>query len=97
MTADRPAPPDDLERELDPELLEALESHDPETLRAVGRYVDELASWKEHTQGDDLEGLEYPADVPDRASVTVTEIDGTEYLYYQWREGDEIRSKTETR
>lgn len=36
----------------------------------------------------------YPADVPEHASVSVTEIAGTEYWYYQWREGDEIRSKT---
>lgn len=35
-----------------------------------------------------------PADVPERASVSVMEVAGTSYRYYQWREGDEIRSKT---
>ncbi|WP_436346904.1 hypothetical protein [Natronorubrum sp. FCH18a] len=38
--------------------------------------------------------LEYPADVPERASVTVKEIAGTTYHYYQWRDGDRIESKT---
>ncbi|MXV63688.1 hypothetical protein GS429_16800 [Natronorubrum sp. JWXQ-INN-674] len=38
--------------------------------------------------------LEYPDDVPERASVTVKEIGGTTYHYYQWRDGDRIESKT---
>lgn len=43
---------------------------------------------------DGVEPDAYPDDVPERASVSVTEIGGTEYYYYQWRDGDEIRSKT---
>ena len=42
----------------------------------------------------DIDDLEYPSDVPDRASVTVKEIAGTTYHYYQWRDGDRIESKT---
>ncbi|ELY48763.1 hypothetical protein [Natronolimnohabitans innermongolicus] len=38
--------------------------------------------------------LEYPAGVPPRASVTVKEIAGSTYHYYQWRDGDRIESKT---
>ena len=38
--------------------------------------------------------LEYPSDVPERASVTIKEIAGTTYRYYQWRDGDRIESKT---
>ncbi|WP_265107936.1 hypothetical protein [Halosolutus halophilus] len=43
------------------------------------------------------EDVPIPEDVPDTASVSVEEIAGTKYYYYQWREGDEIRSKTVTR
>lgn len=35
-----------------------------------------------------------PADVPERATVSVMTVAGTNYCYYQWRDGDEIRSKT---
>ena len=46
-------------------------------------------------EADDATGdAEYPADVPERASVTVKEIAGTTYHYYQWRDGDRIESKT---
>ncbi|ELY39228.1 hypothetical protein [Natronorubrum tibetense] len=42
----------------------------------------------------DVDDLEYPSGVPERASVTVKEIAGTTYHYYQWRDGDRIESKT---
>lgn len=128
-THDRPSPPDDLDRELQ-EQLAALETYDPDRLRAVGRYLEELAAWKASTDeshatastdaaadgidaiereasersdrngdedtadGVDDADVEYPADVPERASVTVKEIAGTTYYYYQWRDGDRIESKT---
>ncbi|WP_254765064.1 hypothetical protein [Natrinema marinum] len=102
MTADdRPTPPAALDR-AGREALRELEDSDPETLRAVGRYLEALAAWEEERAATD-EGESTPADdepdaypdgVPDRASVSVTEIAGTEYYYYQWREGDEIRSET---
>ncbi|WP_126665061.1 hypothetical protein [Haloterrigena salifodinae] len=45
--------------------------------------------------GEDIDdGHEYPEGVPDRATVTVKEIAGTAYYYYQWRDGDRIESKT---
>ncbi|WP_440767454.1 hypothetical protein [Natronorubrum sp. DTA7] len=40
------------------------------------------------------DNLEYPTNVPERASVTTKEIAGTTYRYYQWRDGDRIESKT---
>ncbi|WP_049923494.1 hypothetical protein [Halopiger djelfimassiliensis] len=101
--ADRPTRP----TAADPELLaalEVLEDRDAETLRTVTRYLGELVAWKERraapdrageSAGDERTPDEYPADVPERATVSETVIDGTEYRYYQWREGDEIRSKTE--
>ena len=81
--------------ELDDEELEALsalESRDPETLRAVADYLEELAAWKERREDDDHG---YPDGVPERATVSVEEVAGTEIRYYQWREDDEIRSVTE--
>ncbi|MDS0478548.1 hypothetical protein [Natrinema sp. 1APR25-10V2] len=102
MTADdRPSPPAALDR-THREALAELESSDPATLRTASRYLETLAAWKEDRTADDEakptpadgEPDTYPDGVPDRASVSVTEIAGTEYYYYQWREGDEIRSET---
>lgn len=98
---DRPVPPDDLDPELRA-VLEALGEEDAETLRTVATYVDDLATWVESSAEQESESpvddeMSFPADVPDRASVTITEIDGTEYRYFQWRDGDDIRSKTERR
>jgi len=75
------------------EALSELEGREPETLRAVADYLEELAAWKEHRAQSGDDG--YPEGVPERASVSVEEIAGTEIRYYQWREDDEIRSVTE--
>lgn len=93
----RPTPPDDLDRDLR-EALTTLETRDPRRLRAIGTYLEELAEWKasiEEANTDAGENdLEYPDEVPERATVTVTEVAGTTYYYYQWRDGDRIESKT---
>ena len=100
---DRPTPPDELETSV-ATVLEELARRDTEQLAAVAAYAEELDAWVEADEGPadsseagdpaapDADG--YPDGVPERATVTVTEIGGTEYRYYQWREGDEIRSKT---
>ncbi|GAB3664858.1 hypothetical protein [Halopiger thermotolerans] len=96
---DRPRPPAALEPSLRAAIAE-LAREKPESLPAVAAYAEDLAAWIESTQdgtgssdGDgDTDG--YPPGVPERATVTVTEIAGTKYRYYQWREGDEIRSET---
>ncbi|APX98482.1 hypothetical protein [Natronorubrum daqingense] len=104
-TNDRPRPPSALEQDVR-ERLAALESRDVETLRAASDYLEELAAWKVASAeagsgadyGEQSEGEpdpdEYPADVPEQANVSVKEIAGTTYHYYQWREGDRIESKT---
>jgi len=46
------------------------------------------------TQDEERSGDEYPDGVPERASVSIKEIAGTTYRYYQWRDGDRIESKT---
>ncbi|SFS50004.1 hypothetical protein [Halostagnicola kamekurae] len=88
---ERPLPPADL----DPEVVESLavfEDEAPATMRAVAAYLEERAEWEESRSADGSE--ETPAGVPERATVSVTEIGGTEYRYYQWREDDEIKSAT---
>ncbi|QLK27035.1 hypothetical protein HYG81_05345 [Natrinema zhouii] len=100
MTADeRPTAPPELNR-MERDALRELADRDAATLRAVSAYLEELAAWKTQqgdsekggTSGDDSDT--YPDGVPADASVSVTEIDGAEYYYYQWRDGDEIRSET---
>ncbi|MFC4541810.1 hypothetical protein ACFO5R_07700 [Halosolutus amylolyticus] len=106
---DRPTPPDDLDEDLRA-FLAALGDEDGETIRSVAAYVDDLASWAErrdeHESESDAErpddadspaDVPVPSGVPDTATVSVEEVAGTTYYYYQWREGDEIRSKTVTR
>ena len=91
--SDKPTPPDDLEPELRA-VLEALADSDPETIRSVADHADALATWAE-SRPSDRDDDTYPSGVPERATVSTMAVDGEEYRYYQWREGDEIRSKTE--
>ena len=37
--------------------------------------------------------LDQVEDAPPRASVTTKTIDGRDYYYYQWREGDRVKSE----
>ncbi|QFU84926.1 hypothetical protein [Natronorubrum aibiense] len=103
---ERPTPPADLDDDV-AEALRLLEDSDAAHLRAVSTYLEALAAWTESASDDEPESdasvdetgdadgdVEYPADVPERASVTVKEIAGTTYHYYQWRDGDRIESKT---
>ncbi|WP_226480009.1 hypothetical protein [Natrinema amylolyticum] len=98
MTADeRPTPPPELDG-VDGEVLAELLERDAATLRTVSAYIDDVAAWKEARGESESESAAdpdaYPEGVPERATVSVTEIGDTEYHYYQWREGDEIRSRT---
>ncbi|ELZ16171.1 hypothetical protein C477_16795 [Haloterrigena salina JCM 13891] len=103
---DRPTPPSDLDSDAG-EALARLEDRDADDLRAIAAYLEELAAWTESatdesderaatgsTPSNPDDDLEYPKGVPDRASVTVKEIAGTTYYYFQWRDGDRIESKT---
>lgn len=101
MTADeRPTVPP----ELDPvgrEAVRELADRDPAMLRSASAYLEALAAWKAQRESgsadaatDDSDPDAYPDGVPEHATVSVTEIGDIEYYYYQWREGDEIRSET---
>ncbi|MDF9744223.1 hypothetical protein [Natrinema salsiterrestre] len=101
MTADeRPTVPPDLDP-VSREAVRELADREPATLRSASDYLEALAAWKarrdegaEDTATDDSEPDAYPDGVPEHATVSVTEIGDIEYYYYQWREGDEIRSET---
>jgi hypothetical protein len=95
-----PPPPDGLPDD----LLESFEGYSPERLRHVARYAEELAEYREHEalvaeSADDGEERDRPADLPDgvpsKATLTVKEINDNRYYYWQWRDGDKIRSKYE--
>jgi len=94
---DQPTPPGSLPDD----LLERCEALSPAALADLSEYADALAEYREQeterestTEGDGPEaGPERPDDVPAGASVTVKEINDNRYRYWQWRDGDKIRSQ----
>ena len=52
---------------------------------------------REGTEDDEMEDrpVDPPEDVPARATITVKEINDNRYYYWQWRDGDQIRSQYE--
>lgn len=46
---------------------------------------------REHGEGTRSE--ERPDDVPAKATITIKEINDNRYYYWQWRDGEKIRSK----
>ena len=85
-------------------ILDGLGRQDPETLRQIASHATELAAWKEAQSGaemeeedvsreDSVDDSDRPEDVPAKASIVVKEINDNRYYYYQWREGDTVKSK----
>lgn len=93
-----PTPPADLPTD----IVDPLNKCSPKQLRQVAQYAEEVAEHKarearleeesdtnEHEERlDDL-----PDDVPSKATITIKEINDNRYYYWQWREGEKIRSK----
>ncbi|WP_436936527.1 hypothetical protein [Halovenus marina] len=84
--------PDDIVRDLD--------NCSPAQLRSVAKYAEELAEYREREErlseeqnGDDAVPEDTPDDVPAKATITIKEINENRYYYWQWREGDKIKSK----
>nr|WP_229504804.1 hypothetical protein [Natrinema versiforme] len=84
------------------EIVNTLNESTPEHLRDVATYAEELAEHKERKacleeEGDQDEMEERPEDLPDdvpsKATITIKEINDNRYYYWQWREGDKIKSK----
>jgi len=69
-------------------------------LRDLAKYAESLAEYRERESRleaeDESSGEESddrPDGVPFGASVTVKEINDNRYRYWQWRDGDKIKSK----
>ena len=70
-----------------------------EDLDDVARRAEHLAAEKRRQQRiDDQDQAEpnvgdRPESVPSKASLTMKTINGNDYEYWQWRDGDSIKSK----
>ncbi len=98
MSYEPPTPP----TELPTDLVDTLDDYSPELLRHVARYADELAEYRERearlAEEADEDDTEEQAedrldDVPSKATITIKEINDNRYYYWQWREGEKIKSR----
>jgi len=98
MSDEPPTPPANLPTE----TVNTLNESSPEQLREVMMYAEALAEHKEREarleESPDQEAVEQrpdnpPDDVPAKATITIKEINDNHYYYWQWREGEKIRSQ----
>lgn len=98
MSYEPPKPPTDL-----PDgTVDTLDDYSPDLLRNVASYAEKLAEYRERearldekdSQSEVEERPEdLPDDVPSKATITIKEINDNRYYYWQWREGDRVKSK----
>jgi hypothetical protein len=98
MSYEPPTPP----AQFPTDIVDTLNEFSPDQLQQVARYAEQLAEHKaredrldEEAAEDEIEerSEERPEDVPSKATVTVKEINDNRYYYWQWREGESIKSK----
>ncbi|WP_256300912.1 hypothetical protein [Haloarchaeobius salinus] len=97
MPFEPPTPPS----ELPDDLVEDLADCSPDQLREAANYAFALASHREREdrlgEGESPESPPVPdsrpAEVPAKASLTTKTINDNRYYYWQWREGDRVKSK----
>jgi hypothetical protein len=97
MSYEPPTPP----AELQTDIVDTLDDCSPEILREVAQYAEALAEYREReerlneTEDDEIKDRpdDLPDDVPSRATITVKEINDNRYYYWQWRDGDRVKSK----
>ncbi|WP_058365796.1 hypothetical protein [Haloparvum sedimenti] len=98
MSDSHPTPPEDLPSD----VVETLDDCSPEVLRQIATYAEDLAESREEedrageesdedTVDEEVDDL--PEGVPSRATLTIKEINDNRYYYWQWREGDQVKSK----
>ena len=85
------------------EIVNTLNESTSEHLRDVAMYAEALAEHKERearleeeeADQDEVEKRpdDLPDDVPGKATITIKEINDNRYYYWQWREGEKIKSK----
>jgi hypothetical protein len=94
--------PPDPPHEVPDDIVSKLGKQSPEVLRQIARFAEELAEHRERqarlAENEEDEEVEerpedLPDDVPSKATITVKEINDNRYYYWQWREGEKIRSK----
>lgn len=100
----QPQPPDSLPKY----LIEGLQKQSPAPLHDLARYARQLAEYKEQQTQKQLEETTInrpeevkelvdeeatPDGVPAKAGVTIKTINDNRYYYWQWRDGDKIRSE----
>lgn len=79
-------------------LLDAQhQALDPATLDDVARRTEHLAMEKRRQQRNEEQAEtdvgDRPKGVPWKASLTVKTISDNRYAYWQWRDGDSVKSK----
>jgi hypothetical protein len=98
MSYEPPTPP----AELPTDIVNTLNGYSPDQLQHVARYAEALAEHKARearleAESDEDEIDERPDDlpeeVPSKATITIKEINDNRYYYWQWREGDKVKSK----
>ncbi|WP_049894684.1 hypothetical protein [Halogranum rubrum] len=99
MSNSPPTPPQDVPSG----IAEKLTKQSPDVLRDIARYADELAEHlereaelaeqDERDKETEAEADNRQDDVPGKATITVKEINDHRYYYWQWREGETIKSK----
>ena len=98
MSYEPPTPPADLPTE----IVNTLNGSSPEQLRDVATYAEALAEHKEREarleeSADQEEVEERPDDLPDdvsaKATITIKGINDNRYYYWQWRDGEKVKSK----
>jgi len=98
MSYELPTPPADLPTD----IVNTLNGYPPDHLEHVARYAEELAEHKarearleKESDEDEVEERpdDLPEDVPTKATITIKEINDNRYYYWQWRDGEKIRSK----
>ena len=94
--------PPDPPSELPTDIASKLDDQSPEILRQVARFAEELAEHREREarlaeneedEEDEERPEDLPDDVPSKATITIKEINDNRYYYWQWREGEKIRSQ----
>ena len=98
MSYEPPTPP----AELPTNIVNTLNRFSPDQLQEVARYAEALAEHKarearlkEESDDDEIEERpdDLPNDVPTKATITIKEINDNRYYYWQWREGEKVKSK----
>lgn len=98
MSPEPPVPPTDLPNK----VPESINEYSPDQLRCLARYLEDLAVYREQApcldeeaEGDETKGPpeDLPEDVPSKATITIKKINENQYYYWQWRDGDKIKSK----